>query len=120
MAEGVASTLKRFILWDYTRGTWQYEVMVTLILVFIFATPRAVFRDQPRPKNVVMVTTGTEESTFLIDPELLSGKQGPALSQAANNIIHAQAGGKKRTVTRVEPVFDDETEIRGFLAYTKP
>lgn len=116
MADGVKTTLKRFVLWDYPRSSWQYEVMVSLILVFIFFTPKAVFRDQPRPKNVVMVSEGT----FLIDTELLAGKQGAELEEAAAKIIHAQAGAKKRTVVRVEPVFDDEKDTRGFLAYTKP
>ncbi len=120
MADSLGATLKRFVLWDYSRSTWQYEVMVSLILVFIFLTPREVFRDQPRPKNVVMVTSGAGASTFLIEPELLAGKQGKALEEAANTIIHAQAGGRKRELTRVEPVFDDDKEIRGFLAYTKP
>jgi hypothetical protein len=120
MADGVGATLKRFVLWDYARGTWQYEVMVTLILIFIFATPREIFRDQPRPKNVVMVTTGHQESAFMIEPELLQGKHGAALEQAASAIVRAQAGGKSRTVTRVEPVYDDEKEVRGFLAFTKP
>ncbi|MBM3736874.1 MAG: hypothetical protein FJW39_13910 [Acidobacteria bacterium] len=120
MADSVGTTLKRFVLWDYSRGTWQYEVMVTLILAFIFLTPREFFRDQPKPKNVVMVTTGQQETTFLIDPHMLAGMQSPAIEEAANRIIHSQAGGKKRNVVRVEPVFDDEKEIRGFLAYTKP
>ena len=40
--------LKRFILWDYPRASWQYDVMVGVILAFIFLTPRSWFRDQPR------------------------------------------------------------------------
>ena len=36
--------LKRFILWDFKRGSWQYDVIVGLILAFIFLTPREVFR----------------------------------------------------------------------------
>lgn len=77
MADGIGTTLKRFVLWDYPRSSWQYEVMVSLILVFIFFTPKEVFRDQPRPKNVVMVSEGT----FLIDTELLAGKEGAALER---------------------------------------
>ena len=40
--------LKRFVLWDYPRASWQYDVMVGIIVAFIFLTPRAWFRDQPR------------------------------------------------------------------------
>jgi len=38
-----------FIWWNYPRGTVEYDVMVGLILAFIFLTPRHFFRDQPRP-----------------------------------------------------------------------
>ena len=116
MLDGV----KRFILWDYARATWQYDVMVGLILAFIFLTPRDFFRDQPRPKNVVMVTSDSQQSAFLIEPELLVGHTGAAQTVIADKLIHSQPGGKKRTVIRVEAVFDDDKEIRGYLAYTKP
>lgn len=35
------------LFWTYERGTWQYDLMVALILAFIFFTPRAWFHDQP-------------------------------------------------------------------------
>lgn len=31
--------LKSYFFWTYQRGTFHYDVMVTLILAFIFATP---------------------------------------------------------------------------------
>ena len=45
--------MKRFLLWDFPRGVWQYDVMVALILAFIFLTPREIFRDYPRASNIV-------------------------------------------------------------------
>ena len=32
-------TIRDFILWSYERGTLQYDVMVTLILLFVFLSP---------------------------------------------------------------------------------
>ncbi len=32
-------TLKNYFYWTYPRGSFHYDVMVTLILVFIFVTP---------------------------------------------------------------------------------
>jgi len=34
--------------WAYERGTWQYDAAVILILIFVLATPRAWFHDQPQ------------------------------------------------------------------------
>lgn len=35
--------IKGVILWSYERGTWQYDLLCFLILVFIFLTPSSFF-----------------------------------------------------------------------------
>jgi len=35
--------MKRWILWNYDRGTWQYDVFCLLIIAFIFLTPKSWF-----------------------------------------------------------------------------
>jgi hypothetical protein len=118
MSEG--TSLRRFIFWDYPRASWQYDVMVGLILAFIFLTPREIFRDQPKPKNVALVDTGRDGSRFLIEPELLSGQDETTQRVTVEKLIHSQAGARNRTITRLEPIFDAEKDIRGYLVYTKP
>ena len=40
--------LKSYFFWTYPRGSFHYDVMVTLILAIIFLSPRVInFRDQP-------------------------------------------------------------------------
>ena len=34
---------KKILLWDYERGTWQYDVFCLLIIAFIFLTPKIWF-----------------------------------------------------------------------------
>ncbi len=41
--------LSSFLWWTYPRGSLEYDIMVGIILAFIFLTPRHFFRDQPRP-----------------------------------------------------------------------
>lgn len=41
--------VRSFLWWTYPRGSLEYDIMVAVILAFIFLTPRHVFRDQPRP-----------------------------------------------------------------------
>ena len=36
---GISQILKSYFYWTYPRGSFHYDVMVTLILVFIFVTP---------------------------------------------------------------------------------
>ncbi len=47
----VGQTLRGYFWWTYPRGNVHYDVMVTLILAFIFITPLWVnFRDKPQEK----------------------------------------------------------------------
>ena len=120
MSGGWLDGLKRFILWDYPRASWQYDVMVALILAFIFLTPKAVFRDQPRPKSVVMLPAEQGASVFWIEPELLEGLSPQAREQVLEKLIQSQAGGRKLTVVRLEPIYGAEEELRGYMAFAKP
>ncbi len=40
--------IKNVILWNYKRTTWQYDVIVILILAFIFLTPKSWFEGKHR------------------------------------------------------------------------
>ncbi len=55
------SILKSYFYWTYQRGSFHYDVMVTLILAFIFVTPHLWdYGDKPTmlagPSQPVMVT----------------------------------------------------------------
>ena len=45
-------TIRGYILWSHERGTIQYDVMVTLILLFLFLSPVWInFKDKPVEHN---------------------------------------------------------------------
>ena len=119
MASGSVSPLKRFLLWDYPRASWQYDVIVTLILAFIFLTPRGIFRDQPSASTIVRLPSEQGMSVFWVEPELLDGlpeqHRGSTLAQMLKSRY-----GKRESVVRLEPVFGSEQEIKGYMAWTQP
>ena len=41
-------SFKKFILWNYSRGTWQYDIFCLLIIAFIFLTPKAWFEKREK------------------------------------------------------------------------
>jgi hypothetical protein len=44
----VIRLIRSYIFWTYERGSLHYDVMVTLILLFLFVGPRFIdFRDKP-------------------------------------------------------------------------
>jgi hypothetical protein len=44
----MANLLKSYVFWTYERGSLHYDVMVTLILIFMFGAPHVLdFKDKP-------------------------------------------------------------------------
>ena len=39
--------MRKWIFWSFDRGSFQYDVMVGLILILIFLIPKEVFNDRP-------------------------------------------------------------------------
>jgi hypothetical protein len=118
----VFSGLKRFVLWDFPRASWQYDVMVGLILLFIFLTPRAWFKDSPRiPKaSEIVLLPGTHDGeVFWIEPELVTpipeNERLARVGDILRSTFHRPA-----TVTRLEPIYDSEQGVEGYMAFAKP
>jgi hypothetical protein len=109
--------LRRLIFWEYPRTSWQWDIIVTLILAFIFLTPRDVFRDQPRAASIQMLPA---QQGFLIEPKLLANVAKADQPGVATDLVN-QRFKTHTTILRVEPVMDEaESEITGYMAYTKP
>ena len=116
------SGVKRFILWDYPRAGWQYDVMVGLILAFIFLTPRDWFRDQPRipsASSITMLPANHGADVYWVDTESLSGV-GEAQRPARVQAMLEQKTGRKHLLVRLEPLRDSEAEVKGYMVFTKP
>ena len=112
--------LKRFILWDFQRGSWQYDVMVGIILAFIFLTPRDWFRDQPRASSIVMVPSENGGVAFFVDPERLARvPENQRVAQLTKD-VQAQVSNRRLRVTRVEPILNSEGELQGYMAFARP
>jgi hypothetical protein len=110
-------TLRRLFFWEFKRTSWQWDIIVTLILAFIFLTPRGVFRDQPRAASIQMLPA---QQGFLIESKLLADVPEADQARKAAELVN-QRFKTHTTITRVEPVFDDtEGEVTGYLAYIKP
>lgn len=113
--------LKRLILWDYPRGVWQYDVVCAVILAFIAFTPRAWFRDQPRLPHASQIASlpSHGESVFWIEPELVSPIPESQRLVTLGKMLTTRTG-RTQELLRVEPIFDSEKEIKGYMAFARP
>ncbi len=109
---------RRLIFWEFARASWQYDVVVGLILVFIFATPREWFRDQPKPSSIILMSSQPGSNRVFIASDLLETVPEASRAKRAELLIH-QRTGKSWHVAHVEPIRDEAAqEVKGFIAYT--
>ena len=115
--------LKRFILWDYRRGSWQYDVMVGIILMFIFLTPRDLFRDQPRiprASSISLLPSDRGGYVFHVDAALLAKTPENQRVAQLTSLLQNAMSDRRLSVTRLEPILDSEGELQGYMAFAKP
>jgi hypothetical protein len=121
MLGGFWTGVKRFILWDYPRATWQYDLMVGLILCFLFLTPREWFRDQPRiPKasKIAMLPAAHGMNLFWVGAELLAATPETARKTRVAELLKTQTGVGTQVVS-LDPISDSEGAVEGYIVYTK-
>jgi hypothetical protein len=115
--------LKRFILWDYPRGSRPYDLIVGIILAFIFLTPRDWFHDQPRiPKasSIAMLPAEKGSSPFFVDAELLKNTPENLRVDKLTELLQKRTGNRHLQVMRVEPILNSEGELQGYMAFASP
>ncbi|MDR3717791.1 MAG: hypothetical protein P4K98_03260 [Bryobacteraceae bacterium] len=111
--------MRRLIFWEFPRMSWQYDIVVALILAFIFLTPRDIFKDQPRAVGVVQIPSQAKEAVFWIDPIELRNTAPALRGQRAVELVQRRTG-KKMQLIRLETVADPDDEVKGFMAFLKP
>ena len=123
MANSVVEGGKRFLLWEFNRGSWQYDVMVGAVLAFVFLTPREWFRDQPRminPTSIVKLPAEHGTESYWLDQALLEAAPESQLAAKAADVLAARIG-KKPVVLHVQAIRDEaESELKGYLVLTQP
>lgn len=116
----VLTGLKRFVLWDYERATWQFDLMVGIILAFLFLTPRAWFRDQPRipgASKIAILQGAHGTNLYWIDAELLLSVPETRRLEKVREMMRAR--GEKQTIVSLEPMLDSESEVKGYIALAR-
>jgi hypothetical protein len=89
-----------FVWWTYERGSLRYDIMVALILAFIFITPYWVnFRDKPPAPVEVM-----EQGVYRIDAVALE-PSGDEVDTAIARVLRTHEGHEVH-IQRHEPVRD--------------
>jgi len=113
-------TVRRYFWWTYPRGNVHYDVMVTLILAFIFLAPIWInFRDKPveRSPHQTEVIVQQEGAGFLYKVDASAVKPGDEteLREALLHIIEPIAGYV--TIDRYQAVQDSRHNLVAYKVW---
>jgi hypothetical protein len=120
---GLRQILARTFFWSYERGTWQYDLAVIAILIFVLLTPREWFRDQPQ----VGVPAGSEQVKLLlfsdqdhrrlyrVDARILAPpEQTPALQNELHHALQRSLSDLRNgrfSITKIQPIRDEQGTV---------
>ena len=123
--------IRSYLFWTYERGSMHYDVMVSLILVFLFLSPRFIdYGDKPvatvplRDSEVLVKEAGTNGMKHQFIYEIRSteahGYPNPAQSDddrraAILRVVEPISG--EVTLDHYEPVLDVKGKIVAYDAF---
>ncbi len=123
----IGQLLRGYVFWTYERGSIHYDVMVTLILIFMFVSPWVInFNDRPvetvalHASEVLVKEAGTEDgsSRFIYQiraDEIGNAKTDAQLKAAILRAVEPISG--EVTLERYEPVRDAQGRIIAYDAW---
>jgi len=121
---GIWRTIRDYIFWSYERGTIQYDIMVTLILLFVFLSPRLInFKDKPVEHNphrtgVAVVPDGQGGLIYQIEAAAVGqavGNDDSVIRGELLQIIEPISG--EVSITKVESVRDGSGRILSYKVW---
>ncbi|HUQ50194.1 MAG TPA: hypothetical protein VM056_05715 [Terriglobales bacterium] len=98
-------TIKGYIFWTYDRGGLHYDVMVTMILAFIFISPHYIdFNDKPverTPHQSGVIVNPDGQDGFVYEIPAAAVGSAPNVEAALLRVIEPIAGEVTLVETRM-------------------
>jgi hypothetical protein len=116
-------TIRGYILWSYERGTIQYDVMVTLILLFVFLSPIWInFNDKPIDRNphpiaVAVMPDGRGGFIYQIDGAAIKGSGDDTVRHELLKVIEPISG--EVSITKIETAKDRSGRVVSYKVWVQ-
>ncbi len=116
-------TIRGYILWQYERGTLHYDIMVTLILIFVLFSPRVInFNDKPiarnpHPTDVIVSTDAEGHLLYQVEASAISPGDDRAIRDQLLRIIEPISGAV--SIVSYETVADGKGKVQSYKVLVK-
>lgn len=119
--------LRSYIFWAYERGSFHYDVLVTAILIFMFASPHFIdFKDKPvetvalHASEVLVKEAGVEGGSSRFIYQIRTDEMGGAATDAERRtailrVIEPISG--EVSLQRYEAVRDAQGKVVAYNAW---
>ncbi|HXX19995.1 MAG TPA: hypothetical protein VEJ46_11385 [Candidatus Acidoferrum sp.] len=116
----------RTIFWSYERGSWPYDVLVGVILVFVLLAPRSWFHDRPQEvvassSSVQLVAEDSDARTrtyrldaVALSPQKRTAKPTPELERETHAILSRTVDDLRDRpfqVVRIDPALASDGSV---------
>jgi hypothetical protein len=114
-------TIRGYILWSYERGSLHYDIMVTLILIFVFVSPLYInFNDKPvernpHPTGVMVIPDEHGGLIYQIPASAVNVGNGGDIRQQLQHIVEPISGAV--SVTRYETANDAAGHVQSYKVW---
>lgn len=115
--------LRNYFFWKYERGSFHYDVMVTLILLFLFISPHFIdFHDRPIPdvppraNEVLVLSSGESGHRFVYEiraDDLQNAHTDADRRSRITQIVDNIGGGQ---ILSIKPVTDPRGHVVAYDA----
>ena len=116
-------TIRSYILWQHERGTLHYDIMVTLILIFVFFSPRVInFNDKPvlrnpHPTDVVVTPDAQGGLLYQISASAITPGDDHSVREQLLHLIQPISGDV--SIVNYEPVADGKGHVQTYKVLVK-
>jgi len=119
--------LSRAIFWSYERGSWQYDIICGVILIFIFLTPRSWFHDRPtlelsdlrHRQGVIEIGRTRAGAEYLVDSRLVESLAPLKTEDAVRSVLEERLH-RPITIRALDPVLDKNNVMLGYTVVVSP
>jgi len=120
---GAWRTIRSYILWQHERGTLHYDIMVTLILIFVFLSPRVInFNDKPalqspNAADVVVTPDARGSLVYQISASVITPGDDRSVREQLLRIIKPISG--EVSIVSYDAVTDGKGHVRTYKVLVK-
>lgn len=105
----IFEVIKATVLWNYDRGTWQYDVLCVAILAFIFLIPTSFF-DERKSRSL-------KKPDYISTGELQNQAPATTLKGLLESAGSRRRGGQEVNLKHFEAVSNEDGVIVGYQVW---